>query len=199
MMVRGGISVGGLAHFFFLILSRSIANLLFDWNGWLNRWLGTEDLELGGTTVREMKTPKTWLHVPMCSQSDGERKTWDQRLICVISLVKEQWDLVFFFFFCLNCEKKECSFFVFCFVEEKERMKFILVRKLCEKNLAMDQWTWVLEWLWYHVENLNLMIMEYKSKWEREWRLGLFTWFGYVSLHPQDVANGLHLYYILSV
>ena len=44
-----------------------------------------------------------------------------------------------FFFFCLNCEKKECSFFVFCFVEEKERTKFILVQKLCEKNLAIDQ------------------------------------------------------------
>ena len=26
----------------------------------------------------------------------------------------------------------------------------------------------------------------------------VFTWFGYVSLCPQDVANGLHLYYILS-
>jgi hypothetical protein len=31
----------------------------------------------------------------------------------------------------------------------------------------------------------------------REWRLGFFKWFGYVSLRPQDVANGLHLYYIL--
>jgi hypothetical protein len=26
----------------------------------------------------------------------------------------------------------------------------------------------------------------------------VFKWFGYVSLRPQDVANGLHLYYILS-
>jgi hypothetical protein len=26
-----------------------------------------------------------------------------------------------------------------------------------------------------------------------------FKWFGYVSLRPHDVANGLHLYYILSV
>jgi hypothetical protein len=25
----------------------------------------------------------------------------------------------------------------------------------------------------------------------------VFKWFGYVSLRPQDVANGLHLYYIL--
>jgi hypothetical protein len=33
----------------------------------------------------------------------------------------------------------------------------------------------------------------------REWRLGFFKWFDYVSLRPQDVANGLHLYYILSV
>ena len=33
----------------------------------------------------------------------------------------------------------------------------------------------------------------------REWRLGFFKWFGYVSLRPHDVANGLHLYYILSV
>jgi hypothetical protein len=29
--------------------------------------------------------------------------------------------------------------------------------------------------------------------------LGFFKWFGYVSLCPQDVANGLHLYYILFV
>jgi hypothetical protein len=33
----------------------------------------------------------------------------------------------------------------------------------------------------------------------REWRLGFFKWFGYVSLRPQDVANGLHFYYILFV
>jgi hypothetical protein len=26
----------------------------------------------------------------------------------------------------------------------------------------------------------------------------VFKWFGNVSLRPQDVANGLHLYYILS-
>jgi hypothetical protein len=26
----------------------------------------------------------------------------------------------------------------------------------------------------------------------------IFKWFGYVSLRLQDVANGLHLYYILS-
>ena len=26
----------------------------------------------------------------------------------------------------------------------------------------------------------------------------VFKWFGYVSLRPQDVANGLYLYYILS-
>ena len=25
----------------------------------------------------------------------------------------------------------------------------------------------------------------------------VFKWFGYVSLRPHDVANGLHLYYIL--
>jgi hypothetical protein len=31
----------------------------------------------------------------------------------------------------------------------------------------------------------------------REWRLGFFKWFSYVSLRPHDVANGLHLYYIL--
>ena len=53
------------------------------------------------------------------------------------------------------------------------------------------------------------MTIEYKSNLEREWkneiykreiergrewRLGFFKWFGYVSLRPQDVANGLHLY-----
>jgi hypothetical protein len=27
----------------------------------------------------------------------------------------------------------------------------------------------------------------------------VFKWFGYVSLRPHDVANGLHLYYILFV
>jgi hypothetical protein len=27
----------------------------------------------------------------------------------------------------------------------------------------------------------------------------VFKWFGYVSLRPQDVANGLYLYYILSL
>ena len=43
------------------------------------------------------------------------------------------------------------------------------------------------------MENLNLMEM----KENREARV--FTWFGYVSLRPQDVANELHLYYILSV
>ena len=50
------------------------------------------------------------------------------------------------------------------------------------------------------VENLNLMIMENIIKEierGREWRLGFFKWFGYVSLRPHDVANGLHLYYIL--
>ena len=51
------------------------------------------------------------------------------------------------------------------------------------------------------VENLNLMIMEnikerYRER-GREWRLRFFKWFGYVSLRPHDVANGLHLYYIL--
>ena len=34
---------------------------------------------------------------------------------------------------------------------------------------------------------------------EREWRLGFFKWFGYVSLRPHDVANVLHLYYILCI
>ena len=48
--------------------------------------------------AHEIKTPKTWPHVPMRSRLDGDRKTWDQRLICVINLAKEQWDLVFFFF-----------------------------------------------------------------------------------------------------
>ena len=33
----------------------------------------------------------------------------------------------------------------------------------------------------------------------REWRLRFFKWFDYVSLCPQDVANVLHLYYILFV
>ena len=51
------------------------------------------------------------------------------------------------------------------------------------------------------VENLNLMTMEnikkIEMKREREWRLGFFKWFGYVSLRPHDVANELHLYYIL--
>ncbi len=51
------------------------------------------------------------------------------------------------------------------------------------------------------VENLNLMRMEnikerYRER-GREWRLGFFKWFDYVSLRPYDVANGLHLYYIL--
>ena len=53
------------------------------------------------------------------------------------------------------------------------------------------------------VKNLNLIeiIMERNilRDREKEWRLGFFTWFGIVSLHPQNVANGLHLYYILSV
>jgi hypothetical protein len=43
------------------------------------------------------------------------------------------------------------------------------------------------------------MTMENIKEIERERkriRLGFFTWFSYVSLHPQDVANGLHLYYI---
>ena len=50
------------------------------------------------------------------------------------------------------------------------------------------------------VENLNLMIMEYIKEINRgcEWRLGFSEWFDYVSLHPQDVTNRLHLYYILS-
>ena len=40
---------------------------------------------------------------------------------------------------------------------------------------------------------------KYKRVIERgkEWMLRFFKWFGYVSLRPQDVANELHLYYIL--
>jgi hypothetical protein len=30
-----------------------------------------------------------------------------------------------------------------------------------------------------------------------EWRLGFFTWFGYVSLCPQNVAKGYTLLYSL--
>ena len=74
--------------------------------------------------AHEIKTPKTWPHVPVRSRLDGDRKTWDQRLICVINLAKEQWDLVFFYFF----------------LEEKERTEFILVWKLCEKI-----WPWINE------------------------------------------------------
>jgi hypothetical protein len=41
------------------------------------------------------------------------------------------------------------------------------------------------------IENINEI-----EKRGREWRLGFFKWFGYVSLRPHDVANRLHLYYI---
>jgi hypothetical protein len=43
---------------------------------------------------------------------------------------------------------------------------------------------------------------KYKRVIEREeenMEARVFKWFGYVSLRPQDVANGLHLYYILFV
>jgi hypothetical protein len=40
-------------------------------------------------------------------------------------------------------------------------------------------------------------IIERDEERGREWRLGFFKWFDYVSLRPHDVANGLHLYYIL--
>jgi hypothetical protein len=73
--------------------------------------------------VREVKTSKTWPHVPVRSRSDGVRKTWDERLIYVISLRKNSVILSFFFF-----------------LEEKERTEFILVGKLCEKI-----WPWINE------------------------------------------------------
>ncbi len=41
---------------------------------------------------------------------------------------------------------------------------------------------------------------KYKRVIERErerMEARVFKWFGYVSLRPLDVANGLHLYYIL--
>ena len=57
-----------------------------------------------------------------------------------------------------------------------------------------------------YVENLNLIeilmeinIIERDEDRGREWRLGFFNWFDYMSLRPQDVANGLHLYYIIFV
>ncbi len=60
-------------------------------------------------------------------------------------------------------------------------------------------------WLVF-VEKLNLIeiimernIIERDEERKRIGRLGFFTWLSYVSLRPQDVANGLHLYYILSV
>jgi hypothetical protein len=43
------------------------------------------------------------------------------------------------------------------------------------------------------------MIMEYYKRKIENGRLGFFKWFGYVSLRPHDVANGLHLYYILCI
>ena len=46
---------------------------------------------------------------------------------------------------------------------------------------------------------MEINIIERDEERGREWRLGFFKWFGYVSLRPQDVANGLHLYYILFV
>ena len=189
------------SFFFFLILSRSIANLLFDWNGWLNRWLGTEDLELGGTAVREMKTPKTWLHVPMCSQSDGERKTWDQRLICVISLVKEQWDLVFFFFlFELWKERMFFFRFLFCGRKREDEIYFgaeAMWEKFGHGSMNVSSWMALIP-CGKPKSNDN---GKYKRVIERgrERRLGFFKWFGYVSLRPHDVANGLHLYYILCI
>ena len=57
------------------------------------------------------------------------------------------------------------------------------------------------------VENLNIIqitmekYLERERKRERErerdgkgCRLRFFTWFGYVSLHPQNVADELHIY-----
>ena len=53
------------------------------------------------------------------------------------------------------------------------------------------------------MENLNLIkIIIEKNIIERDEklkRIRFFTWFGYVNLHPQDVTNELHLYYILFV
>jgi hypothetical protein len=43
---------------------------------------------------------------------------------------------------------------------------------------------------------------KYKRVMERErerMEARVFKWFGYVSLRPLDVANGLHLYYIYSL
>ena len=46
--------------------------------------------------------------------------------------------------------------------------------------------------------NLKNMTWRWKRMIER-WRIEFFTWFGYMSLRPQDVVNRLHLYYIISV
>ena len=46
------------------------------------------------------------------------------------------------------------------------------------------------------------MTMENIKEFEKEkkrMKARVFKWFGNVSLRPQDVANGLHLYYILFV
>ena len=70
---------------------------------------------------------------------------------------------------------------------------------------VLENWPWINE-----REFLNALIPcgkpktndngKYKRKIERErerMEARVFKWFGYVSLCPQDVANGLHLYYIL--
>ena len=70
---------------------------------------------------------------------------------------------------------------------------------------VLENWPWINE-----REFLNALIPcgkpktndngKYKRKIERErerMEARVLKWFGYVSLCPQDVANGLHLYYIL--
>ena len=63
---------------------------------------------------------------------------------------------------------------IFFFWKDKKGWNFFWCGSYVRK-LAMHQWTWVLEWLWYHEDNINLItIRKYKIKWMRwrEWRLG---------------------------
>ena len=66
---------------------------------------------------------------------------------------------------------------------------------LAMARLMTNGWTGYVHFMC--VENLNLMTMENIKEFEKERKrmeVRVFKWFGYVSLRPHDVANGLHLY-----
>ena len=157
--------------------SRSMVDLSIWCDFFLIRWLETEDLKLEGMAVRQCVK---WRLLRLSRACQLGTKDWS---------VWSDWRKNSEIFF----------FFLFFFLGRKRKDGIYFGAEAMWENLAMDQWTWVLEWLWYHVKNLNLIeiIMEIniiEIERGREWRLGFFTWFGYVSLRPQDVANGLHLY-----